>query len=281
MIGLPRKRSIFARNHSGSRAPSISDRLVGSEIRRRGPGTQAQTKVGQAPDWQQTARDIIPPRRPDNGIATAIQAVFKRQARRFTNPEQERSMIRLTSASSLATIAILMAACSSTPIAPPAAPPPAPKVVEAAPPPPAPRPPAPPAAPQVAPESKVATVSLPAYLDPKNPLATDRSVFFDFDAFVVKSNYSALVERHGKFLGANPTVKIKIEGNADERGSSEYNLALGQKRAVAVLAALKITGAREEQMEPVSWGKERPRATGHDEDAWTQNRRADLAYPAK
>jgi peptidoglycan-associated lipoprotein len=281
MIGLPGKSSIFARNRSVPCAPSIGERRGQPEIRRRGPGTQAPTKAGQAPDCHQTARDIIPSGRPDDEIAAAFQVVFKRQNRRFTNPEQERSMIRLTSASSLATIAILMAACSSSPIAPPAAPPPAPKVVEAAPPPPPPRAPAPPAAPQVAPESKVATVSLPAYLDPKNPLATDRSVFFDFDSFVVKSDYSALVERHGKFLGTNPPVRIKIEGNADERGSSEYNLALGQKRAVAVLAALKITGARDEQMEPVSWGKERPRANGHDEDAWAQNRRADLAYPAK
>jgi peptidoglycan-associated lipoprotein len=188
-------------------------------------------------------------------------------------------MIRFSAGTALATVAVLMAACSSTPPAPAPAPAPAPKVVEAPPPPPKPVPPPP--APQPIPESKIATVSLPAYLDPKNPLSTDRSVFFDFDAFVVRNDSTPVIERHGKFLAGNAGVRIKVEGNADERGSAEYNLALGQKRAVAVLDALKLLGARESQMEPTSWGKERPRALGHDEAAWAQNRRADLVYPSK
>jgi peptidoglycan-associated lipoprotein len=76
-------------------------------------------------------------------------------------------------------------------------------------------------------------------------------------------------------------LAIKIEGNSDERGSPEYNLALGQRRAEAVLKALEIYGVKTAQLEAVSWGKERPRALGHDETAWAENRRADLVYPQK
>jgi peptidoglycan-associated lipoprotein len=76
-------------------------------------------------------------------------------------------------------------------------------------------------------------------------------------------------------------VAVKIEGHADERGGHEYNLALGQRRAQAVLAALKVYGVKGTQVEAVSWGEERPRATGHEESAWAQNRRADLAYPKR
>jgi peptidoglycan-associated lipoprotein len=127
--------------------------------------------------------------------------------------------------------------------------------------------------------STVATVAVPLYLDPKSRISRERSVYFDFDDFSIKSEYSGLIELHGNYLESNPSVSIKIEGNADERGSNEYNLALGQKRAEAVLKALKIFGVKDAQMEAISWGKERPRATGHDEAAWAQNRRADLVYP--
>lgn len=127
----------------------------------------------------------------------------------------------------------------------------------------------------------VAASPVPAHLDPRNPIATERSVFFDYDDFTIQREYVALIERHGKYLSANPSLSIKIEGNADERGSTEYNLALGQKRAQAVLAALRIHGARDAQMEAVSWGKERPRNAGHDEAAWAENRRADIVYPRR
>lgn len=127
--------------------------------------------------------------------------------------------------------------------------------------------------------STVTAVSVPLYLDPKSRISRERSVYFDFDDFSIKSEYSGLIELHGTYLDSNPSVSIKIEGNADERGSTEYNLALGQKRAEAVLKALKIFGVKDVQMEAISWGKERPRATGHDEAAWAQNRRADLVYP--
>lgn len=127
--------------------------------------------------------------------------------------------------------------------------------------------------------STVATVSLPPHLDPKSAIATQRSVFFDYDVFTIRSDYAALIERHGKYLASRPALSIRVEGNADERGSAEYNLALGQKRAQAVVQALKIVGAKDGQMEAVSWGEERPRSAGHDEAAWAENRRADLQYP--
>lgn len=131
------------------------------------------------------------------------------------------------------------------------------------------------------PSSTVKTVSLPAHLDPQSQIAKGRSVFFDYDAFTIKPEFIGVVERHGKYLVSNPRLAIRIEGNADERGSSEYNLALGQKRAEAVLKSLAILGVGIAQMEAISWGKEKPRAPGHDEAAWAQNRRVDLQYPSR
>jgi len=113
--------------------------------------------------------------------------------------------------------------------------------------------------------------------DPASPLAK-RSIYFDFDSFVVKPEFQGLVEAHGKFLVGNPSRRVTIEGNADERGSREYNLALGQKRAEAVKSRLRLLGVAESQMETVSLGEEKPRSTGHDEAAWAENRRADLNY---
>jgi len=106
-------------------------------------------------------------------------------------------------------------------------------------------------------------------------------VYFDFDEALLKPEFSSLIERHGQYLMSNPKLAIRIEGNTDERGSAEYNLALGQKRAEAVKQALKIYGVKDTQMEAISWGKEKPRAKGHDEADWGQNRRADLQYPTR
>lgn len=113
--------------------------------------------------------------------------------------------------------------------------------------------------------------------DPTNILSK-RSIYFDYDQYSVKEEYSALVEAHGKFLAANPDRKVTIQGNTDERGGSEYNLALGQKRAEAVRRAMALAGARDSQMEAVSFGKEKPKASGSDEAAWMENRRADIIY---
>jgi peptidoglycan-associated lipoprotein len=129
--------------------------------------------------------------------------------------------------------------------------------------------------------STVAMVSVPAYLDPSNPISKERSVYFDFDDFTIKSQYAQLIQLQGDFLVSKPSLSIRIEGSTDERGSPEYNLALGQKRAEAVLKALEIYGVKDRQLEAISWGEERPKAAGHDEAAWAENRRADLVYPQR
>jgi len=104
-----------------------------------------------------------------------------------------------------------------------------------------------------------------------------RSVFYEFDRYEVKAEYRSLVESHAAWLRANPKARLTIEGNADERGSREYNVALGQKRAESVTKMMVLMGAKPEQIEAVSWGKEKPRNTGHDEAAWAENRRSDFA----
>jgi peptidoglycan-associated lipoprotein len=129
------------------------------------------------------------------------------------------------------------------------------------------------------PASTVAGVKAPG-ADGKS-LASQRSVYFDFDDYSVKSEFAPVVADNGKALSANPKLAVQIIGNADERGSAEYNLALGQKRAEAVARALKIYGVKDTQMEAISWGKEKPKASGHDETAWAQNRRADIDYPKR
>ncbi len=180
----------------------------------------------------------------------------------------------------LTTLAALLGACSSTPIAPAAAPVKTAAVAPAQPM--APAPVATPAATQpTARTGEVKTVTLPAYLDPKSEIASARSVYFDFDEAAVKNEFEPLIEKHGKFLATHPQVKVKIEGNTDERGGAEYNLALGQKRAEAVRRELALLGVKDSQMEAISWGEDKPKAQGHDESAWAQNRRADLQYPAR
>lgn len=97
----------------------------------------------------------------------------------------------------------------------------------------------------------------------------------------MKPDYAPLLEMHGKYLATHPNVIIKVQGNTDEQGGAEYNLALGQKRAEAVTRALRVFGVKDSQLEAISFGKEKPKALGHDEAAHEQNRRADLAYPDK
>ena len=113
--------------------------------------------------------------------------------------------------------------------------------------------------------------------DPKSPLFK-RSVYFDFDSYAVKSEYQATLQAHANYLKANKDRKIKIEGNTDERGTTEYNLALGQRRSEAVRKSLSLLGVSDSQMEAVSFGKEKPKAKGRNEAAWQENRRADIAY---
>jgi len=119
--------------------------------------------------------------------------------------------------------------------------------------------------------------ALAALRDPNSPLSK-RSIYFDYDSYSVKEEFRSVVEAHAKYLNAHKDRKVIIQGNTDDRGGAEYNLALGQKRAEAVRKALALLGVSEAQVEAVSFGKEKPKALGNDEAAWAENRRADIAY---
>ena len=157
--------------------------------------------------------------------------------------------------------AVLLSACSSTKIEEKAA------VVERA--------PAPVADSRTV--KPVQTASVDPLMD-KNGVLAKRSVYFDYDSYSVRDDGKAVVSAHGQYLSKNKTRKILVQGNTDERGGREYNLALGQKRAEAVRKSLAAVGASDAQMEAVSLGKEKPKATGSDEAAWAENRRADIVY---
>jgi peptidoglycan-associated lipoprotein len=111
-----------------------------------------------------------------------------------------------------------------------------------------------------------------------NSILSKRSIYFDFDSFVVKDQYRPLVEAHARYLQSHANARMTIQGNTDERGSREYNIALGQKRADAVKRMMTLLGARDNQIETVSFGEERPKNAGHDETAWAENRRDDIVY---
>ena len=113
--------------------------------------------------------------------------------------------------------------------------------------------------------------------DPRNILSK-RIVYFDFDSFVVKDEFRPIVEAHAKYLQANRSARLTLQGHADERGSREYNIALGQKRADAVKRMMTLMGVQDVVIETVSFGKEKPRNQGHDEAAWAENRRVDIVY---
>jgi peptidoglycan-associated lipoprotein len=104
-----------------------------------------------------------------------------------------------------------------------------------------------------------------------------RVVYFDFDSYVVKDDYRPVIEANAKALTTNRKMKMAVEGHTDDRGSSEYNLALGQRRAEAVVKSLTLLGADQTQLEAVSFGEERPAVQGENEEAWAKNRRAELA----
>src|SRR5882762_365206 len=105
-----------------------------------------------------------------------------------------------------------------------------------------------------------------------------RSVYYEFDRYEVKDEYRPLVEAHARYLREHPQAQIAVQGNADERGSREYNLALGQRRSEGVKKMLTLLGVVERQVEATSFGEEKPRAVGHDEASWAENRRSDIVY---
>lgn len=126
-------------------------------------------------------------------------------------------------------------------------------------------------------ESRVATLDLGKGTDiGMGNAGLPRVVYFDFDSYVVKDTYRPVIEANAKYLGVDRKRQMLIEGHTDERGGREYNLALGQRRAEAVVRALALLGVPDSQTEAVSYGEERPAASGADEAAWAKNRRAEL-----
>ena len=143
-----------------------------------------------------------------------------------------------------------------------------------------------PAAPTPAPSARAVERSGPA-ITPRTPGSTatstakssapgSHSIYFDYDRDEIKPQFRGVIQDDAKYLRENPAAHARIEGNADERGSREYNVALGQRRAEAVMKALGLLGVPAERMEAVSYGEEKPRGTGHDEASWAENRRDDV-----
>jgi peptidoglycan-associated lipoprotein len=118
---------------------------------------------------------------------------------------------------------------------------------------------------------------LSALDDPSSPLSV-RIIYFDYDSSDIRSDYRPAIEAHAGYLAANPNVIITLEGHADERGSREYNLALGERRAQSVKRQIVLLGASAGQIRLVSYGEERPAVEGHDDSSWQQNRRVEIIY---
>ena len=111
--------------------------------------------------------------------------------------------------------------------------------------------------------------------------APAHTVYYDFDQYDLKPEFRSVVEANAKYLNANSRQTVIIEGDCDERGSREYNLALGQRRADSVKSMLKLLGVAESRMETVSYGEEKPAVQGHDDTAWSKNRRSEIVYKGK
>ena len=114
--------------------------------------------------------------------------------------------------------------------------------------------------------------------DPAMGIRGKRSIYFDYDRFDIKDEYRPVVEAHAKYLRENPGAKVLIQGNADERGSREYNVGLGQRRSDSVKKMMTLLGVKDAQIESVSLGEEKPACSEHSEDCWAKNRRGDVLY---
>lgn len=114
-----------------------------------------------------------------------------------------------------------------------------------------------------------------------NNILSKRSIYFDYNEYEIKPEFRPLLEAHAKYLAANPKASVMLQGNADERGSREYNLSLGQNRAMAVKRTMNILGVPDGQIETVSLGEEKPRCSESSETCWQQNRRTDIVYPGE
>jgi peptidoglycan-associated lipoprotein len=158
-------------------------------------------------------------------------------------------------------LAVLLGACATVEEQKPPAPAPAPQAQ----------------APVAQPAQRAAPAAAPvAAAKPAAPVL--RSIHFDFDKSEIRPEFRPVLEDNAKWLRANPALKVRIEGNCDERGSREYNVGLGQRRAEEVARTLRVLGVDGRQIEPVSYGEEKPRCTAHDESCWAQNRRGDIVY---
>src|SRR5690348_15514941 len=113
---------------------------------------------------------------------------------------------------------------------------------------------------------------------PQAGLLAKRVIYFDFDNSEIKGEGTDIVAAHAKYLASNPAARVRLEGNTDERGSREYNIGLGERRAQAVRRALLLQGAADGQLSTVSYGEERPASAGHDEPSWAKNRRVEIVY---
>ena len=134
------------------------------------------------------------------------------------------------------------------------------------------------ATPAAAPETTAQPMEEPAKDPLEEGLLASRVVYFEFDSSAIADSYMPLLKAHGEYLSANGGTSITVEGHADERGTREYNIALGERRADAVRRVLLANGASPGQIKVVSYGEERPAVLGHDESAWSKNRRAELMY---
>lgn len=114
-----------------------------------------------------------------------------------------------------------------------------------------------------------------------DPALQGRVVYFDFDKYDIRYDAEAILSAHAAYLSAHPGARVRVEGHADERGTREYNMALGERRAKAAAAYLASKGASSSQIEVISYGEERPSALGHEESSWAQNRRAELQYTSE
>lgn len=113
--------------------------------------------------------------------------------------------------------------------------------------------------------------------DPSSILAT-RTIYFDYDSSEIRKEFRDVVAAHAEYLAANPDLNVSLEGHADERGSREYNLALGERRALSVKQMMTVLGARSDQIRVTSYGEERPAVEGTGEEVWSQNRRVEILY---
>jgi peptidoglycan-associated lipoprotein len=113
---------------------------------------------------------------------------------------------------------------------------------------------------------------------PTEGLLGRKVIYFDFDRSEIRSEFAGVIAAHARYLGAHATAKVRLEGNSDERGTREYNIGLGERRAQAVRRALMLQGVNDSQLSTVSYGEERPAVEGEDEAAWSQNRRVEIVY---